>query len=311
VYEDSSRSVVNKVNSPDLSMMKWTLNPYRGCEHGCIYCYARPSHELLGFSCGLDFETKIVAKRDAARLLREKLRSPSWKGESIAFSGVTDPYQPIEAKLGITRQCLEVLAEFGQPVSVITKNRLILRDLDLLKRLHERGAVSCAVSITTLDNELAAKMEPRASAPGARLEAIRKISAEGIPVCVMMAPIIPGLTDREIPAVLGAAAEAGATSAGYVLLRLPHQIKDLFLEWLRRHFPDRASHVEALIRESREGALYDAEYFTRQRGKGAHAEQIEKMFDLFKRKYGMEGPVMRETPKPAAKREPTLFDQES
>ena len=274
VYDDKSRSIITKVDSPDLPMMKWTLNPYRGCEHGCIYCYARPYHEYLGFSSGLDFETKIVAKRDAPALLRKFLASPRWQGESIAFSGVTDPYQPIESKLLITRRCLEVFVEFGQPVSVITKNRLILRDLDLLSKLNACGLVSCAISLTTLDNALASRLEPRASAPQARLEAIRALSAAGIPVTVMMAPIIPALNDREIPAVLKAASEAGARSAGYVLLKLPHQIKALFLDWLARHYPDRAAHVESLLRSARDGALNNSEFFTRQRGTGAHAEQI-------------------------------------
>ncbi len=309
IYDDASKSVVNKVDSPDLPGMKWTLNPYRGCEHGCIYCYARPYHEYLGLSSGLDFETKIMAKRDAAALLRKALSSPKWDGEPISFSGVTDPYQPIEAKLGITRQCLQVLVDFGQPVSVITKNKLILRDLDLLSKLNERGLVSCAISLTTVDNSLASKMEPRASSPAGRLEAIRALSGAGIPVCVMMAPIIPAVNDREIPAVLKAASEAGARSAGYVLLKLPHQIKDLFLDWLRRHFPDRAGHVESLIRAARDGALNDPGFFSRQRGRGAHAEQIGNVFKVFKRKYGLEGPAWVTPPKPAARPQPTLFDQ--
>jgi len=291
IYRDTSRSIVNKVESPDLPMLKWTLNPYRGCEHGCIYCYARPTHEYLGFSCGLDFETRIVAKQEAPSLLRAALSSPKWAGDPIMLSGVTDPYQPVESKLLITRGCLRTMLDFRQPVSVITKNRLILRDLDLLSQMREQALVSCAVSLTTLDPALAGKMEPRASSPRDRLETIRQLSGAGIPVCVMMAPVIPGLNDHEIPAVLKAAADAGATSAGYVLLRLPHQIKDLFLEWLRRHFPDRASHVESQLRESRGGALYESSYFSRQRGRGGRAEQIGQAFAVFKKRYGLEGPL--------------------
>lgn len=290
IYEDDSKTVVNPVDSPDLSMMKWTLNPYRGCEHGCIYCYARPTHETLGFSSGLDFETRIVAKRQAPALLRKTLNSPRWDGEPIMLSGVTDPYQPVEAKLGITRACIETLLEFRQPMAVITKNRLVLRDLDLLSAMHKHGLVGAAVSITTLDHSLAAKMEPRASSPRDRLETVRQLAAAGIPVTVMMAPIIPGLTDHEIPAVLRAAAEAGATSAAYVLLRLPFQIKDLFLEWLARHFPDRAAKVESLIRQTRGGELYDSEFFSRQRGRGGHAEQIQQAFAVFKKRCGLDGP---------------------
>lgn len=287
IYSDTTRSIVNPVDSPDLAGMKWTLNPYRGCEHGCIYCYARPTHEQLGFSSGLDFETRIVAKREAPALLRKTLASPKWRGEAIMLSGVTDPYQPVESKLRITRACVEVMLEFRQPVTLITKNRLILRDLDLLSALHAHGLVGCAVSLTTLDAGLAANMEPRASSPRDRLETIRRISSAGIPVCVMVAPVVPGLTDHEIPTLLKAAAEAGATSAGYVLLRLPYQIKDLFLEWLSRHFPDRAARVESLVRQSRGGALYESGFFTRQRGRGEHAEQIGQAFEVFKRRYGL------------------------
>ncbi len=229
VVRDASRTVINPVDSPDLAF-DWTINPYRGCEHGCIYCYARPGHEYLSLSCGLDFETVILAKHDAPTLLRRELMKESWKGETIMMSGVTDPYQPVERALRITRGCLEVCAEFRQPVSLITKNRLILRDLDILLKLHEHGAVRCAVSLTTLDASLASKMEPRASSPGARLETIRVLASHGIPVTVMTAPIIPRINDHELPALLAAAAQAGASGAGYILLRLPHQIKALFLE---------------------------------------------------------------------------------
>jgi DNA repair photolyase len=297
LYEDATRTVVNKVDSPDISF-KWSVNPYRGCEHGCIYCYARPSHELLGFSCGLDFETRIAAKRDAPALLRKVLASPRWKRETIMMSGITDPYQPIERRLGITRGCLEAMVQFGQPVSIITKNKLVLRDLDLLQELNRHGSVSCAISITSLENDLAVRMEPRASSPRGRLEAVEELAKAGIPVGVMVAPIIPALNDHEVPAILKAAAEAGARSAGFVMLRLPHQIKDLFLEWLKREFPDRSAHVESQLREMRGGELYDSSWFGRQRGQGARAEQIAQTFAIFKRRYGLDGPSAELKPGP-------------
>jgi len=289
VLDDDSRSILNRVDSPDLHM-KWTLNPYRGCEHGCIYCYARPTHEYLGLSSGLDFETKILAKHEAPDLLRDALRKPSWLGEGISMSGVTDPYQPVERDLRITRRCLEVMAEFRQAVSVITKNRLLLRDLDLLQRLHAHGAAHAAVSITTLDPDLAAAMEPRASSPKARLETVRQIAATGIPVWVMVAPVVPGLTDREMPAILEAAAEAGASGAGYVLLRLPHQIKALFLEWLARHVPARAAHVESLLRQMHGGDLYEAAWKLRQTGRGPFADQLAQTFRVFTKRHGLDRP---------------------
>lgn len=290
VLADHARSVINRVDSADLPM-KWTLNPYRGCEHGCVYCYARPDHERLGMSCGLDFETKIMAKHEAPELLRKELAKPGWAGEPILMSGVTDPYQPIERTLRITRRCLEVMAGCGQAVTLITKNRLITRDLDVLAPLIEAGAVHAAVSLTTLDAKLAGAMEPRASSPRDRLAAMRELSAAGVPVRVMTAPIIPGLNDRELPALLEAAAEAGATSAGYVLLRLPYQLKALFEDWLRRTVPDRAEHVLSLLRQSHDGKLYDATPGLRQRGQGAMAETIGQMFRVFRRKYGLDGEV--------------------
>ncbi len=286
VHDDDSKSILNRVDSPDLGF-HWTVNPYRGCEHGCIYCYARPGHEYLALSSGLDFETRIFAKREAPRLLRQALCRPSWQGERIMFSGVTDCYQPVEAKLQITRECLKVCNELGQPVSVVTKSKLVLRDLDLLKQLALHNAASVAVSITTLDNALAAKMEPRASSPRERLETVRTLSAAGIPTSVMVAPIIPALNESEVPAILAAAAEAGARDAGYVLLRLPHQIKALFEEWLERHFPERAAKVLNAIRETRGGELYRAEFFERQRGTGVRAEQIAATFAVFKRRSGL------------------------
>jgi DNA repair photolyase len=285
VLHDRSRTIINAVDSPDLGM-KWTINPYRGCEHGCIYCYARPGHEYLGMSCGLDFETKIMAKMDAPELLKREFASTKWLGEPIMMSGVTDCYQPIEEKLRITRRCMEIIAECRQPVTIVTKNRLVLRDLDLLRELAAHHAVGAAVSVTTLDRELAMKMEPRASAPADRLRTIRELSQAGIPVTVMVAPVVPGLTDREMPAILEAAAAAGATGAGWVLLRLPHQIKALFLDWLARHYTDRAAKVEHLIREARGGKLYDATPFKRRRGEGPHAELIAHVFRTYTRRLG-------------------------
>lgn len=286
IYEDHSRTILNPIESPDIPC-NWSVNPYRGCEHGCIYCYARPGHEYLGLSSGLDFETRIFAKLRAPELLRAELSKPGWKGEPIMFAGVTDPWQPVEAKLRLTRRILEVCVEFGQPVSAVTKNHLITRDIDLLGELAAHNAARAAVSVTTLDNRLAAKMEPRASSPRERLAAIRELTAAGVPVAVMVAPIIPGLNDHEMPAILEAAAEAGATGAGYVMLRLPHQIKDLFLEWLQRHVPERAAKVESLIRQMRGGELYEAGYFQRQRGQGPRADGIRAAFELFTRRYGL------------------------
>lgn len=286
VFADDSRTILNRVDSPDLNF-NWTVNPYRGCEHGCIYCYARPGHEYLALSSGLDFETRIFAKPEAPRLLRDALARPDWQGEPIVFSGVTDCYQPIEARLAVTRACLEVCAEFAQPVSIVTKSKLVLRDLDLLERLAAHNAASVAVSITTLDNALASKMEPRASAPRERLETIRQLAAAGIPAHVMVAPVIPALNEPEMAAILNAAAEAGARDAGYILLRLPHQIKALFEEWLSRHYPDRAARVLNALRDMHGGDLYNADFFHRQRGAGPRAVQIGAAFRLFKRRAGL------------------------
>jgi DNA repair photolyase len=306
VYVDASRSVINPVDSPDLNL-SWTLNPYRGCEHGCVWCYARPTHETLGFSCGLDFETRIVAKPDAPQLLRSELASPGWAGEAIAMSGVTDPYQPLEAKLQITRGCLEVMAECRQPVSVVTKSRLITRDIDLLAKLARHGAVTAAVSVTTLDPKLAAVMEPRASRPADRLRAISELSAAGIPVLMYTAPIIPGLNDREIPSLLQAASEAGAQSAHWMMIRLPHQVKTLFLDWLRTHYPERAGRIEGLIRQLHGGRLYDSRFGVRSRGRGPIAEQIASTFKVFARRYGLDKPLKK--PSSSAFRRPTEPDQ--
>jgi DNA repair photolyase len=316
VYRDDTRSLINRVDSPDLGF-NWTINPYRGCEHGCIYCYARPSHETLGFSCGLDFETRIVAKPDAPRLLERELARKSWAAEPIVMSGVTDCYQPIEERLRITRACLEVLAQCRQPVCVVTKNRMVVRDLDLLAELARHGAGRVALSVTTLDRDLAAKLEPRASCPADRLRAIREVSSGGVPVSVLVAPVIPGVNDAEIPGILRAAAEAGATSAGWVLLRLPHQVKDLFLDWLCRQMPQRAAHVESLLRQMSGGRLYDQRFGIRQRGRGPLAAQVRRTFEVFSRRYGLSRPLPAPSaaafrrPASASFVEPGLFDPQS
>jgi DNA repair photolyase len=287
VFEDDSRTIINKVESTDIPF-SWTVNPYRGCEHGCIYCYARPGHEYFGLSLGVDFETKIYAKKRASELLRRELDHPRWRGEPVVMSGVTDCYQPVERDLKITRSCLQVMADRRQPVAIITKNALVTRDLDLLRQLAKHEAVGVSISITSLDPAIAAKMEPRASSPRDRLETVRKLAESGIPVSVMVAPIVPGITDHEIPAILEAVKQAGARWASYVTLRLPYQIKDLFLEWLQRHFPDRAAKVEGLVREIHGGELYDSTPGVRMRGQGPYAEQIGSTFALFAKMHGLD-----------------------
>ena len=306
VIRDDAKSVINRVDSPDLPF-NWTLNPYRGCEHGCAYCYARPSHELLGYSSGLDFETRIMAKFNAPALLREELADPTWRGEPIVIAGVTDAYQPIESQLNITRGCLELITQCRQPISIVTKSRLILRDLDLLSELARHRAVTVTVSVTTLDNALAAKMEPRAASPRDRLWVIQRLASAGIPTAVMVAPLIPGLTDSEMPAILKAASNAGARSGGYVLLRLPHQVKELFDEWLSRHFPDRRERVTALMTEMRDGKLYDSAFNERLTGTGPLAAQIRNTFEVFCRRYQ----IVPELPTPSGQsfQKPTISEQ--
>src|SRR6185437_148276 len=284
--KDSSKTIIAYNDSPDIGF-EASVNPYRGCEHGCIYCYARPFHEYLGFSSGLDFETKIMVKENAPELLRRELASPKWKPQVIFLSGVTDCYQPVERKLKLTRRCLEVLAEFRNPVFIVTKNRLVTRDIDVLSELARHNAVSVLLSITTLDSELRQVMEPRTSSPAARLAAIRELAAVGIPVGVNVAPIIPGLTDHETPAILKAAAEAGATSAGYTVVRLPHAVAPLFEKWLEAHFPNRKEKVLNRLRTMHGGKLYDAQWGKRFSGEGIFAEQIAQMFDVARRKAGI------------------------
>lgn len=283
---DDSQSVVTENNSPDISF-RFSLNPYRGCSHGCSYCYARPTHEYLGLSAGLDFESKIMVKHEAANLFREFLSRPKWQPEPIVLSGVTDPYQPGERDLCVTRQCLEVAVEARQPLDIITKNALILRDLDLLSELASRNLVRVGMSVTSLDQELTRVLEPRTSAPAARLKAIRALTDAGVPVKVMVAPIIPGLNDTEIPAVLEAAAAAGATAATYVLLRLPHAVAPIFMAWLDEHRPDSRQRIENAIRSTRGGALNKADFGERMRGTGFLAEQIRQMLETFARRAGL------------------------
>jgi len=287
VFRDHARSILNHITSPDLPF-SWTMNPYRGCEHGCVYCYARQDHEYLGLSSGMDFETKIFAKLNAPDLLRKELARPKWAAEPIVLAGDTDVYQPIERRMALTRSVLEVMAECRQPVSIVTKNRLVTRDADLLGALAEDRAARVAISVTTLDNQLASSMEPRASSPSQRLDAIRALTDAGVPVVVMVAPIIPGLTDSEVPAILRAASEAGAIGAGYVMLRLPHQLKALVLDWLRRERPMRAARVEAAVREMRGGELYDPSFGARGKGQGPRAEQIRAMFQMFTSRFGLD-----------------------
>jgi DNA repair photolyase len=290
---DATRSILVTNDSPDVGF-EVSINPYRGCEHACIYCYARPTHEYLGFSAGLDFETKILVKEDAPDLLRRELASPRWQPRVVGVSGVTDPYQPVERRLRLTRRCLEVLAEFRNPVAVITKNHLVTRDADLLGELAAHQAAAVFLSVTTLDGHLARLMEPRAAQPHARLEAVATLARAGIPVGVFVAPVIPGLTDHELPAILQAAAAAGARHAGYVLLRLPHGVADLFATWLGQHFPDKKDRVLGRVRSLHGGRLNDTRFGVRMRGEGILAETIRNLFALGCRKAGLsrQGPPL-------------------
>ncbi|HST31871.1 MAG TPA: PA0069 family radical SAM protein [Chthoniobacterales bacterium] len=284
-FRDGSKTIVASNQSPDVGF-EVSINPYRGCEHGCIYCFARPTHEYLGFSAGLDFESRIMVKPEAPRLLEAELSSPKWKPQFLMMSGVTDCYQPIERKLKITRGCLEVLAKFRNPVGILTKNRLVTRDIDILSEL---GLDLCAVvnlSITTLDLDLQQIMEPRTSAPLARLDAVAQLRAAGIPVGVMVAPVIPGINDHEIPAIVAACAKAGAQFAGHVLLRLPWAVRPLVEHWLEEHFPERKAKVLDRLRASRGGKLYDSRWRKRQTGEGIFAEQIANMFEVACRRAG-------------------------
>jgi DNA repair photolyase len=274
---DSSRTVVTRNDSPDVGFDQ-SINPYRGCEHGCVYCYARPSHAYLGLSPGLDFETRLFMKPDAPRLLDRELRRPGYVCRVIAMGTNTDPYQPAERTQEITRGILEVLASFSHPVSIVTKSALVARDIDILAPMAERGLAQVMLSVTTLDPSLARRLEPRAATPLRRIETIRALTAAGIPAGVMVAPVIPGLTDHEVEAILEASADAGAVDAGYVLLRLPLEVKDLFAEWLETHAPLKARHVLSLVRQMRGGRLNDPNFGSRMRGSGAMAELLRRRF---------------------------------
>jgi DNA repair photolyase len=289
VIRDATRTIIARNNSPDVSFDQ-SINPYRGCEHGCIYCFARPTHAYLGMSPGIDFESRLFAKPNAAELLAKELSAPGYVVKTIAMGTNTDPYQPIEKKMRITRSILEVLREFRHPVGIVTKSPLILRDIDILSEMAEMGLAKVALSVTTLDRQLARMMEPRAGTPARRLQAIKALSEAGIPAGVMFAPAIPALNDGELEAVLRAASEMGARSAGYVLLRLPLEIKDLFREWLEGNVPDRARHVMSLVRQMRGGKDYDSQWHTRMRGTGPYAEMIARRFHMAVKRFGLNKP---------------------
>ena len=288
MIENKTVTLINRVDRSSDVPFDWTLNPYRGCEHGCIYCFARPYHEYLGYSCGLDFETKIVTKPDAPRKLIEELAKPSWKGEPIVMSAITDIYQPVEKALELSRGCLEVMADCAQPAATMTKSALVLRDIDLWRKLSKLNAGRVTVTLVTLDDALAKKLEPRAASPARRLAVIRELARAGVHVSVNIAPVIPGLTDKEMASILEAVADAGARRVAWVMLRLPYQLKALFLDWLQRSVhPERAKHVESLIRQAHGGKLYNARKPTRRRGHGVIAEQVANVFDVFTRRYDL------------------------
>lgn len=286
IRADASRSIIARNDSPDIPFEQ-SINPYRGCEHGCVFCYARPTHAYLDLSPGLDFETRLIYKPDAAALLREELSKPSYRCRHIMLGSNTDPYQPVERQLRVTRAVLEVLAETLHPVGITTRSTLVLRDLDLLRSMAAQGLASVYISITTFDTDLKRKLEPRSAASLARLHVIRELTAAGVPVGVMAAPMIPAVNDSELEAILTRAAEAGATRAGYTLLRLPYEVKDLFREWLAQHLPDRAAHVMALIQDARGGKDNDAQFGQRMGGTGAWAALLRDRFHLACRRNGL------------------------
>lgn len=286
VQVEKPRSIITRNESPDISFDR-SINPYRGCEHGCVYCFARPTHSFMGLSPGLDFESKLFAKPDAARLLDKELSKDGYQPRTIAIGTNTDPYQPIEKQYRIMREILEVLEARGHPVGIVTKSALVVRDIDILSRMAERGLAKVALSVTTLDRMLARTMEPRASTPTKRLEAIRQLSDAGIPASVMVAPIIPGLTDQEMERILDSAHHAGAREAGYVVLRLPLEVSPIFKDWLLRHYPDRYRHVMSLIRSMRDGKDYDSEWGKRMKGAGPYAWQIGRRFEITAKRLGL------------------------
>ncbi len=289
VTPELAKSIISTNQSPDISFDQ-SINPYRGCEHGCVYCYARPNHAYVGLSPGLDFETKLFVKANAAELLEREFAKPSYRPRTIMLGGVTDIYQPIERGYGITRSLLEIMERWRHPVALITKSQLVIRDIDILARLAERGLVKAAISVTTLDRRISRVMEPRAAAPHRRIEAMRVLAEAGVPTTVMAAPIIPGINDNEIEAILEECARAGASAAGYVVLRLPREIKDLFREWLAQYFPDRAARVMSIMRQMRGGRDYDPEWGKRQRGQGPYARLIADRFARACRRLGLDKP---------------------
>ncbi len=286
VQVEKPRTIITRNESPDISFDR-SINPYRGCEHGCVYCFARPTHSFMGLSAGLDFESKLFAKPDAAKLLDKELSKEGYQPRTIAIGTNTDPYQPVEKQWRIMREILEVLEARNHPVGIVTKSALVTRDIDILSRMAERGLAKVALSVTTLDRMLARTMEPRAATPTKRLETIRQLSDAGIPTSVMVAPIIPGLTDSEIERILDAARAAGARDAGYVILRLPLEVSPIFKDWLLRHYPDRYRHVMSLIRSMRDGKDYDSEWGKRMKGSGPYAWQIGRRFEIAARRLGL------------------------
>jgi DNA repair photolyase len=306
-YADHSRSIITTNDSPDVGFSH-SVNPYRGCEHGCAYCYARPYHEYLGLSAGLDFESKILVKEDAPELLRKEFMSPKWQPVSVHFSGITDSYQPIERRLKITRRCLEVCREFGNPAGVITKNALVTRDIDVLGEMAQRDLACVVLSVTSLDADLAGKLEPRTTRPHGRLAAIRKLRDAGIPVGAFAAPMIPGINDHELPSILAAAKEAGAQFAGYTMVRLPMSVGDVFAAWLEEHFPDRKEKVLARIRATHDGRLNDTRFKKRMRGDGELASAMRTLYQVTTRRLGLNGkPPKLSTEQFRRPREATLF----
>jgi len=285
-YKDISKSILTYNDSPDTGF-DVGINPYRGCEHGCIYCYARPTHEFLGLSAGIDFETQIFVKENAPELLRKELSQKKWEPQTVAISGNTDCYQPAEKHFELTRNCLEVLLEFRNPVGIITKNHLITRDIDILKEMAQLNGVLAVLSITTLDSVLAGKMEPRTSQPFLRLKALEKLTEAGIPTMVLIAPVIPGLTDHEIPKIIESAVNAGAKQAAYVMLRLPYAVSDLFIEWIENHYPNKKNKIINRIKSVRKGKLNSAEFGNRMVGDGIFAKQVKKLFELYCSKNGI------------------------
>jgi DNA repair photolyase len=307
-FKDATRSIIATNDSSDVGFDA-SINPYRGCEHGCIYCYARPYHEYLGMSIGLDFETKILVKEDAPKLLRKELNSPKWQPQTLGISGVTDAYQPIERQLQITRRCLQVIADFRNPIVIVTKNRLVTRDIDILAELAKHRAATVYIAVTTLDPELVRVMEPRATMPAGRLEAIRELTEAGIPTGVLIAPVIVGLTDHEMPAILAAAREAGACSASYTMLRLPHGLGELFTGWLDQHFPEKKDKILSRIRELRGGELNDPRFGTRMKGEGIIADMVKQIFEVSRRKLAFPGkPKLSTAAFRRSNETPSLFD---